>query len=189
MVVREEPGLLALIRSDIGAWAERWLPGRPVGLLRGAELVWRFVGLRATVLYRISHALYRARVRVLPQMLWHANIRSHGLDIPPSVVIGAGLYLPHPVGTTVMARRIGARCTLVSALTIGMRDTMEFPEVGDDVFVGAGARVLGGITVCDGAKIGANAVVLCDVPAGWTAVGVPARLRPPGAPGKEVNDG
>lgn len=187
-MTREEPGVLALIRSDIGVWAQQWLPGRTVGPLRGAELVWRFVGLRATIVYRISHALHRARVRAVPQMLWHANIRSHGLDIPPSVEIGPGLYVPHPVGTTVMARRIGARCTLVSALTIGMRDTMEFPEIGDDVFVGAGARVLGGITVGNGAKIGANAVVLCDVPAGWTAVGVPARLRSPGAPGKEVSD-
>jgi serine O-acetyltransferase len=104
------------------------------------------------------------------------NITLHGLDIVPTVPIGGGLYLPHTVGTVVMAQSIGRNVTLVSNVTIGMRHQAAFPIIGNDVYIGAGARVLGPITVGDGAVIGANAVVLCDVPPHATAVGVPARI-------------
>ncbi len=165
------PGLRALAAADIAAWSRLWGGG-------AAKLVWNQCGLRATLLYRLSHALWRRRVPALPGMIARLNLSRHGLDIPPSVEIGPGLYVPHPVGTVVMARRIGAGVSLISAITIGMRGVHDFPTVGDGVFIGAGARVLGGITVGDGASIGANAVVLKDVPPGATAVGVPARILP-----------
>ena len=78
-----------------------------------------------------------------------------------------------------MAHRIGSNVTLVHGITIGMRNVRGFPTIADDVFIGAGARVLGEIRVGEGAKIGANAVVLTDVPAGATAVGVPAEIKLP----------
>lgn len=65
---------------------------------------------------------------------------------------------------------------MIHNVTVGMRNEWAFPEIGDDVFIGAGARVLGGIVVGDGARIGANAVVIQDVPAGATVVGIPARV-------------
>ena len=176
----------SLAASDIGAWAELWLrqrdQRRAPSLATCFRLLWTYVGLRATVLYRLSHALHRRGVSGVPQSLWRMNIMLHGLDIPPSVEIGPHLYIPHPVGTVVMASRIGRRATLVSGVTIGMRNELAFPVIGDDVFVGAGARVLGGITVGDDVSIGANAVVLADVPSHSVAVGVPARVKRKAAP-------
>ena len=172
------PTLSELVRSDIDAWAKIFsAPASGSAAPRGSWLlVWNYAGLRATLLYRISHALWRSRIPVLPGMVGRLNLSVHGLDIPASVEIGPALYLPHPVGTVVMARRIGARVSLITAITIGMRQTLAFPTLGDDVFVGAGARILGDIVIGDGANIGANAVVLTDIPPGATAVGIPAKI-------------
>ena len=176
-------GLRALARADIEAWVRLWRgPDALQDGLRwqdGAGLLWNQPGLRATLLLRLAHALWKARIPALPGMVARYNLSKHGLDVPPSVEIGPGLYVPHPVGTVVMARRIGARVSLISGITIGMRQTHEFPVLGDDVFVGAGARILGALTIGAGASIGANAVVLGDVPPGATAVGIPARVRLP----------
>src|SRR2546423_12783870 len=106
----------------------------------------------------------------------------HGVEISSAVPIGPGLYIPHPRGMVLMARRIGANCSFIHACTLGMRETWDFPVLGDGVFVGAGARVLGGIELGDGCAVGANAVVIKDVPAGATAVGVPATIREPSRP-------
>jgi serine O-acetyltransferase len=87
--------------------------------------------------------------------------------------------LPHPGAVVIQANRIGRDVTVQGSITIGMRDSTGFPTIGNDVFIGCGARILGSITVGDGARIGANAVVLVDVPPGCTAVGVPARIIRP----------
>ncbi len=100
-----------------------------------------------------------------------------GIEIGSGTEIGPGLYIAHPYGTVLMAGRIGANATFIHAVTVGMRNEWEFPVIGDGVFVGAGARVLGGIKLGDGCSIGANAVVIHDIPAGATAVGVPAVVR------------
>jgi serine O-acetyltransferase len=71
---------------------------------------------------------------------------------------------------------MGQNCSIIAAVTIGMRNTWDFPNIGNEVFIGAGARVLGNINIGDGAVIGANAVVISDIPAGATAVGIPARV-------------
>ncbi len=152
------------------------------GRLAMLRVLWSQAGLQATLLYRSANLLHRRGVRVLPQLLSRLNLTLYGLDIPPSVPIGPGLYVPHPVGTVVMAERIGANVTLVSGVTIGMRNEPRFPRIGDNVYVGAGARVLGGVEVGSDVSIGANAVVIHDVPDGATAVGVPARLRCAAAP-------
>ena len=92
------------------------------------------------------------------------------------MAVGPGLYIPHPRGMVLVARRVGANCSFIHACTLGMRETWDFPVLGDAVFVGAGARVLGGIRLGDACSVGANAVVIKDVPPGATAVGVPARI-------------
>jgi serine O-acetyltransferase len=169
----------ALIRSDAGAWARLWAPEESGAASWGTtlRLLFNYAGLRATALYRIGHGLWRKRVPVLPGMIQRMNITLHGFDVPSNVPIGPGLYVPHPVGTVITAQRIGSNVTLISGITIGMRSEPKFPVLGDGVFVGAGARILGDITVGDGAQVGANAVVLKDVPAGATAVGVPATIK------------
>jgi O-antigen/teichoic acid export membrane protein/serine acetyltransferase len=175
--------VVRLIAEDMRMW--KAVDGH--GVSAGSDLTWRDAihlvwmssGLRATITFRLSAAVYRLRIPLLPGILARRNVRRYGLDIPPSVLIGPGLYIPHPVGTVVMAQSIGSRCQLTSNVTIGTRGHRESATIGDDVFIGAGARVLGDIHVGDGARIGANAVVLNDVPAGVTAVGVPARLLQP----------
>jgi len=141
-------------------------------------LFWRFAPVSATFIYRISNACVRHHIRILPTILERLNLMLFGIEISSSIPIGPGLYIAHPVGTVIMAKRIGANASFIAAVTVGMRETHEFPVFGDGVKVGAGARILGGITLGDGCTIGANAVVIEDVPAGATAVGVPARILP-----------
>lgn len=93
--------------------------------------------------------------------------------------IGGGLFVQHGFATVVAARKVGERCWINQQVTIGFDRPDSRPVLGDNVSVHAGAKVLGDILVGDGARVGANAVVLRDVPAGYTAVGIPARLLPP----------
>ena len=104
------------------------------------------------------------------------HLSRYGLEIVVGADIGGGLFIAHPVGTVVGPKRIGRNCSIIAAVTIGMRDTLDFPEIGDEVFIGAGARVLGKITIGDRAVIGPNALVISDLPAGATAVGMPAHI-------------
>ncbi len=172
-------GLLALFREDLQAWKRHGFlggsPHAPVTFLDALKLYWNYMGVRATWRYRLSHWCYRNHIPLLPGILWRRTIQRFGLDIVPSVSIGPGLYIAHPVGTVVMARGLGRNVSLITGITIGMRNSHQFPLIGNNVTIGAGARVLGGIVVGDGATIGANAVVIHDVPPGATMVGVPAR--------------
>jgi serine O-acetyltransferase len=99
----------------------------------------------------------------------------YGLEIPTGADIGGGLYIAHPIGTVIAVKRMGRNCSIIAAVTVGMRNEWKFPEIGDQVFIGAGARVLGGIKIGDHAVIGANAVVIHDVPENTTVVGIPAK--------------
>jgi serine O-acetyltransferase len=99
-----------------------------------------------------------------------------GLDMT-GTVIGPGLFISHGQGTILSAERIGANLQVHQGVTVGWDYRGDRrPIIGDDVFIGAGAKILGALTVGDGARIGANAVVVCDVPPRATAVGVPARI-------------
>jgi len=174
------PGIRKLVAGDIMAWMKLWMPQRAaagkIGVFDVIRLLWNYCGLRAVLLYRLSHALWKGHVPVLPGIFAQLNVIIHGFDVPSCVEIGPGLYVPHPVGTVIMASRIGANVSLISSITIGMRNVPEFPTIGSNVFVGAGARILGNIVIGDDVNIGANAVVLMDIPSGATAVGVPARI-------------
>lgn len=101
-----------------------------------------------------------------------------GIALPRGATIGGGLRIDH-FGAIVISSGavIGRRCTIRQGVTIGNRKSLDdIPVLGDDVDIGAGAKLLGAIRIGNGAKIGANAVVLSDVPEGATAVGVPARI-------------
>jgi len=175
------PGLRVLVQSDVQVWGEMLAfkgKSEAVPLRTAIRLALVYPGLRATLLHRLAYATHRARVPIVPMILTNVNLSLHGFDIPPHIEVGPRFYVPHPVGTVVTARRLGAGITLVSGITIGMRKGDDFPVLEDDVYVGAGARVLGAITLGERAQIGANAVVLKDVPADHVAVGVPATIRP-----------
>jgi serine O-acetyltransferase len=100
-----------------------------------------------------------------------------GTDIPLNTELGGGLIMTHPNGIVIHPEaRIGPNCLIFQQVTIGMGQTEGVPVIGGHVDIGAGAKILGGIRIGDHAKIGANSVVLQDVPAGATAVGVPAKI-------------
>ncbi|MBX3272366.1 MAG: serine acetyltransferase [Sandaracinaceae bacterium] len=101
-----------------------------------------------------------------------------GADIPVNATIAGGLVMPHPNGVVVHPDAvIGPNCLLLQQVTVGYGPRPGLPTIGGNVDVGAGAKILGGVRIGDHAKIGANAVVIDDVPDGATAVGVPARVR------------
>jgi serine O-acetyltransferase len=116
---------------------------------------------------------FMRKLAVLRHRFWSVVT---GCDIPLNTTIGAGLLMPHPNGIVVHPEAVlGPNCLLFQQVTIGT-DGTGVPRIGGHVDIGAGARILGNITIGDHALIGANAVVLCDVPAGTTAVGIPARI-------------
>jgi serine O-acetyltransferase len=132
--------------------------------------------VRAMLLVRFGAWCHRKRIHGIPRIIQRMLSLLYGLEIAVAQEIGGGLYIAHPYGTVIMPGKIGENCSIISNITIGMRNEPSFPCIGDNVFIGAGARVLGNIKIGDGAKIGANAVVIKDVPAGATVVGVPARV-------------
>ncbi len=100
-----------------------------------------------------------------------------GADMPLDSHLGGGLILTHPNGIVIHPEaRIGVNCLIFQQVTIGVGPVPGAPDIGGNVDIGAGAKILGGIQIGDHARIGANSVVIHDVPAGATAVGIPARI-------------
>lgn len=138
-------------------------------------------GFQALVAYRMGSAFRSWGIPLLPAICRRLSVAFCGIDILPQAQIGGGCYIPHGVGLVVGGETvIGEDCTLLQGVTLGearFEDT-SCPRVGNRVTLGAGAKVLGGITIGDDAFVGAGAVVLEDVPAGCVATGVPATSRP-----------
>jgi len=162
--------------------ARRWIePSRidndtPLSLMLMLTLLFRYMSLRAMAWYRFGSWCKQRRIPYFAGFAQRQIYSRYGLEIVVGSDIEGGLYIAHPVGAVISPKHIGQNCSIIAAVTIGMRNTWDFPVIGDNVFIGAGARVLGKITIGDGAVIGANAVVISDVPAGATAVGIPARI-------------
>lgn len=139
--------------------------------------------LRAVIVYRFQAWLKAKRVPLLPALCRQVTMSMASVSVGDQVQIGPGLLINHGQvvidGTVV----IGPRCSIAPFVTIGLNTggpdaSFAGPTIGRYVFVGTGAKVLGGITVGDNSRIGANAVVLGDVPDDCTAVGIPARVIP-----------
>ncbi|EJL91692.1 serine acetyltransferase [Polaromonas sp. CF318] len=134
------------------------------------------------VLIRLAEFFHERRLGLFAKLFSTLNVMVFGIEVSPQVQIGGGLFLPHTVGTVIGAERIGENCTIMQGVTLGTSEpdmgfTVERrPVVGNDVLIGAGAKIIGRIVVGDHARIGANAVVLRDVPAHALAVGVPATV-------------
>ena len=134
------------------------------------------------VLLRLAEFFHGHRLGLLAKLFSLLNVVVFGIEVSPQVQIGGGLFLPHTVGTVIGAASIGENCTILQGVTLGTSkpdmgfSVSERPVVGNDVFIGAGAKIIGRVTIGDHAKIGANAVVLRDVPAFALAVGVPATI-------------
>ncbi len=129
----------------------------------------------AMALFRGKRALQRRRVPVLPALLDRTCVLLFNVNLGNYTEIGGGLYLPHGNVVVDGLVQIGRNCVIAPWVTIGTNGSVAGPQIGDGVFIGTGAKVLGAITVGERARIGANAVVVDDVPPDTTVVGIPAR--------------
>ena len=119
------------------------------------------------------HAMTR-KIAKARYLFWSIITQS---DIEPRAKLGKRLMIPHPNGVVIHEDAvIGDDCMIMQQVTVGMIDEGEVPVIGNRVYIGAGAKIIGKLTVGDGARIGANAVVVNDVPSNATAVGIPARI-------------
>ena len=134
------------------------------------------------LLCRLAHCFYRLKLGPVAKLVSLLNFFLFGIEIAVRCPIGRGLFFPHTQGTVIGAYSIGENATIFQGVTLGARE-LDFsyqessrPTVGDDVTIGSGAKVLGGLTLGTGSRIGANAVVLESVSANVVAAGIPARV-------------
>ena len=146
-----------------------------------ASVIFLYSGLHALVYHRVSHFFYKHKLFFLAR--WNSQIARHktGIEIHPGATIGDGLCIDHGMGIVIGETAvIGNNCTIYHGVTLGgrghVKGTKRHPEIGDNVLIGAGAKILGPVTIGSGSSIGANAVILHDVPANSTVVGVPGKI-------------
>jgi serine O-acetyltransferase len=152
------------------------------------EVITCYPGVHAVLLHRINHRLWNAGLKWLARALSHLGRWLTGIEIHPGATIGRRFFIDHGMGVVIgETSEIGDDCTLYHGVTLGgttWDPGKRHPTLRDHVVVGAGAKVLGPVTIGAGARIGSNAVVVKDVPDGATVVGIPGRIvnRPdPGA--------
>ena len=174
---REASEAFALFREDAARWVvpQEIAPLHEVTPAVIAKLLLRHPPLRAMAWFRLATLLGTLGVPFVVGWTQRRLLRVYGLELMLGGEVGGGFYIAHPVGCVLVAFKIGKNVTVIGQVTFGTRNSREWPTLGDGVFVGAGARLLGGIRVGDRAQIGANAVVLDDVAPDTTVVGVPAR--------------
>ncbi len=143
-----------------------------------AEVILLYPGYHALLWYRLAHRLYRRQHFFLARLFSQLGRSFTGIEIHPGAQIGRGLFIDHGAGVVIGETAVvGDNCTIYHGVTLGGTGKGEgkrHPTVGNDVLLGAGVKVLGPIEIGDGSRIGAGSVVLRPVPAGATAIGIPA---------------
>jgi serine O-acetyltransferase len=162
------------IGSDVAAARDRDPAARGVGTV---EILTSWAGVQALLAHRVSHALYDAGVPLAPRTIAFTSRAVTGIEIHPAATIGEDFFIDHGTGVVIgETAEIGDRVTLYQGVTLGgtgFARGKRHPTVQDDVTIGSGAKLLGPVTVGHGAKVGANTVVIEDVPANSTVVGNP----------------
>ena len=176
--------MLREVRADVAAARERDPAAQGVSTF---EILSSWAGVQALLAHRVAHALHEAGVPIVPRAIAYLTRAVTGVEIHPAARIGDEFFIDHGSGVVIgETAEIGDRVTLYQGVTLGgtgFQRGKRHPTLGDNVTVGSGAKLLGPIAVGDGAKIGANTVVVEDVPPGSTVVGNPAtrsgsRARP-----------
>ena len=168
--------MFARLREDI-----RCILDRDPAARSAWEVLTCYPGLHALWMHRIANACWRREWRWLGRFVSHLGRWFTGIELHPGATIGRRVFIDHGMGVVVgEAAVIGDDCTIYQGVTLGgtslAKGAKRHPTLGRGVIIGAGAQVLGGFTVGEGARVGSNAVVVKEVPAGATAVGNPARI-------------
>ncbi|MBI2766741.1 MAG: serine O-acetyltransferase [Chloroflexi bacterium] len=167
--------LIADIREDISATLERDPAARSA-----VEVVLFYPGFHARLAHRFANALYRRGVPLLPRGMMHAARFLTGIEIHPGATIGPRFFIDHGMGVVIgETAEIGANVTLYQGVTLGgtsTRRVKRHPTLRDGVVVGAGAKVIGAVVIGENARVGAGSVVVTNVPANATIVGVPGHI-------------
>jgi serine O-acetyltransferase len=167
--------LLKTIQEDLRAVFDR-----DPAATSWCEVVLTYAGFHALLAYRVSHWFKTHHVPFLPRVISQVARWLTGIEIHPSAKIGTGFFIDHGMGVVIgETAEIGDYVTLFQGVTLGGTGKdrgKRHPTLGNHVVVGAGAKILGGITIGDNVKIGANSVVLKNVAANSTVIGVPARV-------------
>ena len=144
------------------------------------EVLLTYAGLHAVILYRIAHFFRGVKVPILPRVISQIARALTGIEIHPGAVIGKSFFIDHGTGVVIGETAvIGDNVTIFQGVTLGgtgKERGKRHPDIGNNVVIGTGAKVLGNILIGDNSYIGANAVVLNDVPQNSTVVGVPGRV-------------
>lgn len=164
------------LREDIATIRERDPAARSAW-----EVLTCYPGLHALVLHRVAHACWRAKRRWMARFVSQMARFLTGIEIHPGATLGRRVFIDHGMGVVIgETAEIGDDCTIYQGVTLGgtslYKGAKRHPTLGKGVVVSAGAKVLGGFVIGDGARVGSNAVVLKPVPPGATAVGIPARI-------------
>ena len=168
-------GVISRLRQDVQAIMERDPAAKSA-----IEVVLCYPSFHAIIMHRIAHWFYKHKLALLPRLLSQWSRFITGIEIHPGAVIGEGLFIDHGMGVVIgETSEIGDNVTIYQGVTLGgtgKEQGKRHPTIGNNVVVSTGAKVLGSFTVGDNVKIGANAVVLRDVPPNCTVVGVPGRV-------------
>lgn len=144
------------------------------------EVILTYSGLHALISHRIAHALWKLKIPFLPRIISQASRFITGIEIHPGANIGKGLFIDHGMGVVIGETSVvGDNVTIFQGVTLGgtgKERGKRHPTIGNNVVIGAGAKILGNINIGDNVNIGANAVVIRDVPPNSTVVGVPGRI-------------
>jgi serine O-acetyltransferase len=144
------------------------------------EVLWCYPGVHALLFHHMAHWLWRHRWLTLGRFVSHVGRFFTGIEIHPGAHIGPGLFIDHGMGVVIgETTEIGANCTLYQGVTLGgtsLKKEKRHPTLGQNIVVGAGAKILGAITIGDHSKIGAGSVVVTEVPPHSTVVGIPGRV-------------
>src|SRR3954466_10793452 len=162
------------VRADVASARDRDPAARGVGT---TEILLNWAGVQAILAHRVAHALQDAGVPGVPMAISYTSRAVTGVEIHPAARIGDEFFIDHGSGVVIgETAEIGDRVTLYQGVTLGgtgFQRGKRHPTVGDEVTIGSGAKLLGPVTVGRGAKVGANSVVVSDVPANSTVVGNP----------------
>lgn len=167
-----------IFRKDAQRWVSPSEFAEPseVTFFNTMGMLYRHPSLRMMFWFRFARWCKRNRIPAVPGLMYQMIFHRFGAELRLDTPIGGGLYIAHPSGVVISPESMGENCSVIAAVTIGMRNKYAFPKIGDRVFIGAGARVLGDITLGDDVQVGANSVVVKDTEAGSTVVGIPGRV-------------